>query len=304
MRVLLPDVPPFRALNLPGITPLYFRRDGSPWLEHAGEGADGLVLWFLAAEARRALLRRPGLKWVLTLTAGIDHVVSDLPPGAALYNAHALHDRAVAQHALALLLAAGRGLHRLRDAQHRAEWLPGAALGPLHTLEGRTVVLWGHGHIGRLLEGMLAPLGARVVGLTSRSSDAEVQAALGAADDLVLLLPRTPATRHILNEGRLALLRPSAWVYNLGRGELIDASALEAALDAGRLAGAALDVTEPEPLPAGSGLWRRPNVILTPHMASTTGDLITRGAQYAAGLMGALLRGETPAGRVEPGRGY
>ena len=296
MRVLLPDLPPFRALKLPGITPLYFSSESVP-----PDDAEGFVLWFLRADLRREVLRRDGLKWVLTLTAGIDHVLADLPPGVALYNAHTLHDRAVAQHAVALMLAAGRGLHRFRDAQHRREW---ADEGPMHTLEGRSVVIWGYGHIGRLLKGMLAPLGASVTGLTSGSTPQDIETALKTADDLVLLLPRTPATRHILNAERLALLRASAWVYNLGRGDLIDPQALNAALEAGHLAGAALDVTEPEPLPAASPLWARENVILTPHVGSTTDDLIFRGAQYAARVLDAMQQGHEVPGRVEVGRGY
>ncbi len=296
MHVFLPDLPAFRALNLDDVTPLFYSRDALP-----EGGADGLVLWFLPPAQRRELLSRPGLKWLLTLTAGIDHVVSDLPAGVALYNAHALHDRAVAQHALALMLSAGRGLHRFRDAQGRGTW---EQAGQMYTLEGRRVVIWGHGHIGRLLEGMLEPLGAAVSGLTSRSSAQEVEAALRQADELVLLLPRTPATRHILNAERLALLRPTAWVYNLGRGELIDPQALDAALEAGVLGGAALDVTEPEPLPAGSPLWARENVVITPHVGSTTDDLILRGAAHTSAVILALQAGREAPGRVDPSRGY
>ena len=296
MRVFLPDLPAFHALKLGGVTPLFYSRDALP-----EGGADGLVLWFLPPEQRRGLLNRPGLKWLLTLTAGIDHVVSDLPTGVALYNAHTLHDRAVAQHALALMLSAGRGLHRFRDAQGRMAW---EQPGRMYTLEDRRVVIWGHGHIGRLLEGMLEPLGAAVSGLTSRSGVQDVDAALRQADELVLLLPRTPATRHILNAERLALMKPTAWVYNLGRGELIDPQALDAALEAGALGGAALDVTEPEPLPAGSPLWARENVVITPHVGSTTDDLILRGAAHVSTVILALIAGQEAPGRVDTGRGY
>ncbi len=296
MRVFLPDLPAFHALNLDGVTPLFYSRDTLP-----EGGADGMVLWFLPPAQRRELLSRPGLKWLLTLTAGIDHVVSDLPAGVALYNAHTLHDRAVAQHALALMLSAGRGLHRFRDAQGHAAW---EQPGRIYTLEGRRVVIWGHGHIGRLLEGMLEPLGAAVSGLTSRSSAQEVEAALRQADELVLLLPRTPATRHILNTQRLGLMKPTAWVYNLGRGELIDPQALDAALEAGALGGAALDVTEPEPLPASSPLWARENVIITPHVGSTTDDLVVRGAAHASTVILALTSGKEAPGRVDTSRGY
>lgn len=292
----MPDLPPFHDLKLGGVTPMFYSRDSLP------EGdADGFVLWFLPAEGRRELLKRPGLKWVLTLTAGIDHVVSELPEGVALYNASTLHDNAVAQHALALMLSVGRGLHRFRNAQNEQQW---TRAGPMHTLDGRRVTVWGYGHIGRLLEGMLAPLGAHVTGLTSRSTPQEVDAALGQTDDLVLLLPRTPATHRILNAERLKLLPEHAWVYNLGRGDSVDPEALNAALEGGRLAGAALDVTDPEPLPAESPLWRRENVIITPHVASTTDDLTRRGAAHAAAVIEALQAGQEAEGRVETSRGY
>ncbi|MFC4453189.1 D-2-hydroxyacid dehydrogenase [Deinococcus sonorensis] len=296
MRVLLPDQPPFRALHLPGLEVAYVSAD------HLPDGpADGLVLWGLPREARRTLLTRGGLKWVLTLTAGVDHLLPDLPEGVALYNAHTLHDDAVAQHAAALLLSAGRGLSRFRDAQREGHW---GLSGSLHTLRGREVVIWGYGHIGRLLEGMLQPFGARVSGLTSRSSDEEVRAALGKADDLVLLLPGTPATRHILNAQRLEQLKPGAWVLNLGRGELIDPDALLSAVQAGQVAGAALDVTEPEPLPQDHPLWGLEQVIITPHIASTTDDLPQRGADYATTFLREMQQGGAPEGRVPTGRGY
>ncbi|WP_407539047.1 NAD(P)-dependent oxidoreductase [Deinococcus radiomollis] len=296
MRVFMPDLPPFHDLKLEGVTPVFYSRDSIP-----EGGADGMVLWFLPPAGRRELLNRPGLKWLLTLTAGIDHVVNELPAGVALYNANPLHDRAVAQHALALMLCAGRGLHRFRDAQHAQSW---SKAGHMHTLEGCRVTVWGYGHIGKLLEAMLEPLGASVAGLTSRSTVQEVDAALKQTDDLVLLLPRTPATRHILNAERLALLPESAWVYNLGRGELIDPDALNAALEAGTLSGAALDVTDPEPLPVGSPLWARENVIITPHVASTTDDLTARGAAHAAAVIQALQAGQQAPGKVDTSRGY
>lgn len=298
MRVLVPDRPEFAALadQLPGVTLLPTDRGRVP-----GGPADGLVLWFLPAAERAQALSRPGLRWVLTLTAGIDHVLPQLPPGAALYNASRLHDHAVAQHAAALLLAVARGLPGYRDAQRARTWA-GARPG-LHTLHGREVVIWGYGHIGRLMAGLLAPFGARVTGLTSRTPPTELNAALRRADDLVLLLPATPATRHTLNADRLATLKPGSWVYNLGRGSLIDEAALATALQTG-LGGAALDVTDPEPLPPGSPLWGLDNVMITPHIASTTDDLIFRGAALTADFLRDLLAGREPPGRVEAGRTY
>ncbi len=297
MRVLIPDLPEFRAIDVPGVEAAYYRADHLPDGDFAG-----VVAWGLPRSMRERVLARPNLKWVLTLTAGIDGWPDVLPPGAALYNAHELHDAAVAQHAAAALLAAGRGLIRFAQARH---WARGAAeRGPLWTLKDRQVVVWGYGHIGRELATLLAPFGVQLTGLRSRSTPQEISAALERADDLLLLLPLTDATRQIVNAEVLGQLRPGAWLYNLGRGELVDPAALIGALDNGHLGGAVLDVTDPEPLPDHDPLWGRSNVLITPHIASTTEDMSQRAADYAAGVLGQLARGEEPPNRVELEKGY
>ncbi|MDL2344752.1 D-2-hydroxyacid dehydrogenase [Deinococcus sp. MIMF12] len=296
MRVLMPDLPEFRALTAEGLTALPYRNGALP----EGE-AEGVVLWGADAPTRAGLFARPGLRWVLTLTAGIDHVQGQLPPGVALYNASPLHARAVAVHTLAGMLAAARGLHRFRDAQREGRWQPRHDLG---TLEGTGVVVWGYGHIGRILEGLLAPHGARVTGLRSATPPTERDAALAGADWLVLLLPGTPQTRGIVNADVLARLKPGAWLSNQGRGSLVDPDALLAALDSGHLGGAVLDVTDPEPLPPGHPLWERENVIITPHIASTTADLTARGARYTRAFLEVMAAGQEPEGRVAEGKGY
>lgn len=296
MRVLVPDREEFRTLEVEGVDLAFY----SP--EHVPEGgADGVVLWLAPARLRDELLALPGLRWVLTLTAGIEHVASALPPGVTLYNAHRLHDRAVAVHTLAGMLAAERGLHRFRDAQHGGRWLRTMDLG---TLDGARVAIWGYGHIGKILEELLRPFGARVTGIRSRTPAAERDAALAEADWVVLLLPSTPETRGIVNADVLARLRPGAWISNQGRGNLIDTGALLAALDSGHLGGAVLDVTDPEPLPQGHPLWSRENVLITPHIASTTRDLIGRGAEYTQAFLEAMAAGREPEGRVEAGQKY
>ncbi|MEF2280142.1 NAD(P)-dependent oxidoreductase [Deinococcus sp. YIM 134068] len=296
MRVLVPDLPDFRELRVEGVEFAFYSRD------HAPEGeAEGLVLWLATAELRGELLRRSGLGWVLTLTAGIEHVAGALAEGVALYNAHRLHDRAVAVHTAAGMLAAERGQHRFRDAQHEGRWAPTTDLG---TLDGRQVVIWGYGHIGRILEEMLTPFGARVTGIRSRTPQAERDAALSGADWVVLLLPSTPETRGLVNADLLARLKPGAWISNQGRGNLIVTADLLAALDSGHLGGAVLDVTDPEPLPEDHPLWSRPNVVITPHIASTTADLFARGAEYTQAFLTELVGGREPEGRVEPGRAY
>ncbi|GAA5532838.1 D-2-hydroxyacid dehydrogenase [Deinococcus aluminii] len=296
MRVLVPDLPEFRELRVEGVEFAFYSAEQLP----EGE-AEGLVLWLTPPGLQGQLLNWPGLKWVLTLTAGIEHVAGALPEGVTLYNAHRLHDRAVAVHVLAGMLAAARGLHRFRDAQQEGRWKRTLDLG---TLDGARVVIWGYGHIGKILEDLLRPFSAKVTGIRSRTPDAERDAALAEADWVVLLLPSTPETKGIVNADVLARLKPGAWLSNQGRGDLIDTDALLAALESGHLGGAVLDVTDPEPLPEGHPLWQQPNVIITPHIASTTRDLIRRGADYTRAFLTEMQAGREPEGRVEAGQRY
>lgn len=305
MRALLPDRPEFRALEASGEVPgtdLAFYRPGEV---PPGE-ADGAVLWMVDADTRARLMQTPGLKWVLTLTAGIDHVRAALPPGVALYNASRLHDRAVAVHVVAGMLAAERGLSAFRDAQGRGEWAAPAtpAASGLRTLDGLNVVIWGFGGIGRIVRDLLSPFGAQVQGIRSGTSEAERGRLLAGADWLVLLLPSTPQTRGLVNAEVLARLRPGARLSNQGRGNLVVTDDLLAALRTGQLGGAVLDVTDPEPLPAGHPLWALPNVLITPHVASTTTDLTARGAALTRDFLLDLSQGREPEGRVEEGRAY
>ncbi len=296
MNILIPKAEPFERLSEPGVTFVPYARQG-PLPAQAG----GVVLWGVPAERRRELFAVPGLKWALTLTAGVDHVLPDLPPGVDLYNASALHDDAVAQHALAGLLAVSRGLHLARDAQARGEW---GRPRDLFTWRDRHVVIWGFGHIGRLLEGMLAPLSARVSGVRSQTPPAERDALLAGADAVVLLLPATPETAGIVNTAMLVKFKKGAWLANFGRGELVVTADLVAALEAGQLGGAILDVTDPEPLPADSPLWKLPNVVITPHVASATGDVLSRAADFTKDFLDKLLAGQFLDNKVETDKGY
>lgn len=307
MRVLLPDLSEFRELSeagersVPGVELDFYGAGRVP------EGsADGVVLWLATSETRDDLLHTPGLKWVLTLTAGIDHVMERLPEGVRLFNANRLHERAVAVHALAGMLTAARGFHRFRDAQARGEWATPRNLNEsgLLGLDEARVVLWGHGHIGRNLAELLAPFRAQVEGITSGTPEWKRDELLAQADWVVLLLPSTPETRGIVNAQTLALIRRGAWLVNLGRGNLIVAEDLIAALESGQIAGAVLDVTDPEPLPAGHPLWSQPDVIITPHIASTTTDLIRRGASLTRDFLIDLQQGHEPEGLVESWRTY
>jgi phosphoglycerate dehydrogenase-like enzyme len=238
------------------------------------EEADGVVLhrWF----GERPELPDPlpgGVRWIQLPAAGVESWLAGLPDAPVVTSATGAFGLTVAEHALALLLAAGRSLH---IAARATEWIDPL---PARSLEGATVAIVGAGGIGRALIELLAPLHVHVLAVTLRGHPvpgAERTVAADAVDDVlpeadyvVLAAPATGASRRLIDARRLALMRPDAWLVNVGRGTLVDTDALVAALDAGRIGGAALDVTDPEPLPPGHPLWLHPRALITPHIGTT-----------------------------------
>ncbi|WP_460706667.1 NAD(P)-dependent oxidoreductase [Myceligenerans halotolerans] len=247
--------------------------------------ADVLVTWAsppgVVADAARRLTR---LRWVQTLSAGPDvALAAGFGDDVVISSGRSLHDETVAEHTLMLILASVRRLPEALEAQRERRWageMAAAQAAPdtdAHwTLSAAHVVLWGFGSIAERLSPMLSALGARVTGVAGsagRRAGFDVVGPDGLAgllpetDVLVSLLPAVPATRHALDADVLARLPAHARFVNAGRGATVDEAALIDALRSGRLAGAALDVTETEPLPAGSPLWDCPNLVLTPHVA-------------------------------------
>jgi phosphoglycerate dehydrogenase-like enzyme len=234
------------------------------------EEADALVLCdWVGDDLPDPLPER--IRWVQLPAAGVDRWLPTLSDGPVYTSATGAFAFPVAEHVLALMLAAAR---RLPDCVRAEAWHEP----PVRSLEGATVAIVGAGGIGRALIELLAPLRPRVLTVTRRGRPVpgaevtvpaeRVDEVLGDADYVVLAAPDTGATRRLFDAARLARLRPDAWLINVGRGALVDTDALVAALDAGRLGGAALDVTDPEPLPAGHPLWGHPRAIITPHVAS------------------------------------
>lgn len=229
-----------------------------------------------------ARLRAPRL--VQLFSAGADNAMrAGFPDDVVIASGRGLHDRPVAEHALALVLAAARRLHRAFAAQRAHEWAgdigglqPEPSPGVFSTLRGARVTIWGYGSIGKTLAPHLTALGATVTG-AGRSDRQEgdvtvvdqsrIADVLPDTDVLIMILPSTPETRLVLDAAALAALPEHAWVVNVGRGDAVDEDALMAALRAGTIGGAALDVTTVEPLPADSPLWDTPNLIITPHAA-------------------------------------
>lgn len=211
-------------------------------------------------------------------SAGYDQYVGGnaLPQGAALANAGGAYGQAVSEHMLAMVLALMKRLPGYCDNQRECAWRD---LGPVTSFKGANVVVLGAGDIGSRFAQLASGLGARVVGLR-RHADGPVPAgfaeirpmddlyrSLGEADVIASFLPSAPSTRGLANAEFFDACKPGAYFANGGRGDLVVADDLIAALSSGQLAGAALDVTNPEPLPADHPLWNAPNVFITPHIS-------------------------------------
>jgi phosphoglycerate dehydrogenase-like enzyme len=273
--------------------------------EHLDAGA--MVVWGNSGADLAAVAgRMPRLRWVQTLAAGPDAVLgAGFPDDVVVTAGTGLHDRPVTEHALALILALVRRLPTAATAQREHRWADElGGLQPLHpdgavtTLLGARVLIWGFGHIGQNLAPLLRQLGARVRGIGRSSgersgfsvvADQDVESELGQTDVLVMILPSTADTRNALDAARLAALPAHALVVNVGRGSTVDEPALLEALTEGRIAGAALDVTDVEPLPADSPLWEARNLVLTPHAA---GGRPVGADELISANLAALLAGE------------
>jgi phosphoglycerate dehydrogenase-like enzyme len=241
-------------------------------------GAEVLFAW----RPRSGLLepvwdRAADLRWIQSSSAGVEDL---LFPGVvdgdvAVTNARGVFDRAIAEYVLGLLLVFAKGYPRVLEQQRARRWRPRDS----ELLAARRVLIVGVGSVGRAVGGACAALAMTVrgVGTTARGGDDVfdevvgvdgLEDACGWADVVVAALPSTPATRHLFGESAFAAMRPTARFVNVGRGSVVDEAALVRALREGRLAGAALDVFEEEPLPPDSPLWDLPNAIVSPHMSA------------------------------------
>lgn len=210
----------------------------------------------------------------------------------------------VAESALAGILALYRGIDRLVTLRDRAEWQDDTIRPTLRTLVGARVVLFGMGAINRRLAALLAPFGCTITGFASGFDPSALDHALSRADIVVATVPHTPATQGLFDADRLALLPPKAILCNFGRGSLIDEQALAAALGAGRLGGAVIDVTRAEPLPQGHPFWSCPNLLLTQHSGGGTGDELARKVEVFLANLQRFRAGEPLQGLVDFTRGY
>ena len=232
------------------------------------------------------------LRVIQTLSAGVDWLVGRVPEHVMVCNARGVYDAPLAEWVVGAILAMQRGLVQARDAQARREW---EAIEPPE-LSGRRVVILGLGSIGTAIANRLRPFGVEVVGVSRTARDgvrglADLDEVLRDAEILVNILPLTSETRGLLDARRLSLLPDGALVVNGGRGQTIETAALVEELQAGRIR-AALDVTDPEPLPPDHALWALPNVLITPHMAGDSPGSTIRAFALAGDQVRRFAAGE------------
>jgi len=216
------------------------------------------------------LPRMPSLRVLQTLTAGVDNIAPLVPPGVVLCNAAGVHDASTAELAVTLMLASLRGLPEFVRAQEAGEWRHGTR----RALADHRVLIVGYGSIGAALERRLEPFECEIarVARTARPGVHGLEslpALLADADVVVLLVPLTDQTRGMVDAEFLAAMKDEALLVNVSRGAVVDTEALVDECAAGRLL-AALDVTDPEPLPQGHALWHTPGVLISPHVGGAT----------------------------------
>jgi phosphoglycerate dehydrogenase-like enzyme len=284
--------PPQWRTSLAGVANLHDYPSSGPWPAHLGR-ADMLVADHDVAAAIEAAARLEGLRVVQTLSAGVDRIVDRLPPGITLCDASGVHDVGVAEWIVMAILASNRGLPQLIDAQRATAWRRDGARGELM---GSTVLILGYGSIGRAVEERLRPFGVEIVRVARGERQgvhqlADLPALLPSADVLVILLPLTSDTHGLVGAGIFTRMKPGALVVNASRGAVVDTAALMAALADGKIR-AALDVTDPEPLPDGHPLWSLPGVLITPHIGGDVSGEEDRAWQLVADQAGRLARGE------------
>lgn len=283
--------------------------------EDALRDADVMIGWSISPEQLRAAA---SLRWIYSITAAIDQflfpqlVASDV----AICNAAKVHGPVVAEHAIAMMLALAKRVPSAVRYQDRRKWAMEAIWKERpREIAGARLLVVGLGSIGAEVAALGAALKMHVTGVRQNPergangaqqvlSYAQLDQAIADADFVVLAAPLTPQTKHLIDERRLQLFKPGAYLINVARGGLVDETALVKALRDGRLAGAALDVFTEEPLPRRSKLWKMPQVLITPHTAFLSEKAWERHYVAFSGNLKRYLAGQPLEGVVDKRRGY
>lgn len=256
----------------------------------------------------------PNLRWLQLQSAGAEHYAAKMPRGAVLTNATGAYGLAISEYMIAAALMLMKSLHLYRDNQRQGLWKDE---GRMRSFQGATVLSVGMGDIGSQFARRAHALGARVLGVRRTphtapdyvdflGTMADLDDLLPRADLVALSLPGGEQTRHVMDGRRLGLMKKGALLLNVGRGGAVDTDALVLALQNGQLGGAALDVTDPEPLPPGHALYALKNVLITPHVSG--GDHLAETSRAIEQIfmenLGRFDRGEALSHRVDLKTGY
>ncbi|MEU7896054.1 2-hydroxyacid dehydrogenase [Nonomuraea sp. NPDC049152] len=262
----------------------------------APEGADEVEVWIPplipVRDTPGLMARMKRLRLVQTVTAGVEPYRPHLPHGVTLCNARGVHDAGTAEWAVGAMIAVLRDFPAFVDAQRRGEW----TYHYTDVLADARVLIVGYGSIGAALERRLEGFEVEVVRVARTAREGvhpmeELDTLLPDADVVVLLVPATSTTTGMVDAGFLSRMKDGALLVNAARGAVVDTDALVAELVSGRLR-AALDVTDPEPLPEGHPLWNAPGVLLTPHVAGSTPASTRRSLRLIRSQLLRYLAGE------------
>ena len=245
------------------------------------------------------LAQLPRLRVVQTMTAGVEHITGFVPHGVQLCNGRGIHDTSTAELTVTLILASLRGVPEFVRAQTEAQWRPEQR----ESLADKRVLIVGHGQIGAAIEARLLPFETEVVKVARSARDGvhaitELPHLLPEADVVVLIVPGTEETVGLFDAAMLARLKDDALLVNVSRGPVVDTEALLAELTSGRLR-AALDVVDPEPLPAEHPLWQAPNLLLVPHVGGNSTAMRPRAMRLVREQLHRYAAGEPLANVID-----
>jgi D-2-hydroxyacid dehydrogenase (NADP+) len=280
--------------------------------------ADAYVNWSISPET---LAAAANLKWFQSVAAGVENVLTPdlIRRDLIVTNTSGVHASNIAEHVLAMMLAFARRFPFLFRAQTERKWKEEEAhnrMNEIFELGDQTLLVVGYGDIGQRLARICSALGM-TVDAVKRTSNGETDAyareitpiselprLLATADHVAICLPLTSETRNLFNAERFAEMKPGSFLYNIGRGQIVDTDALVAALASGHLRGAGLDVTDPEPLPKDHSLWDMENVIITAHTAGATPHYWERAAKIIATNIERFSSDQSPVNLVDQRLGY
>jgi phosphoglycerate dehydrogenase-like enzyme len=276
---------------------------------------DFLILLFFRKDAAETFSHLRDVKVIQSMMAGVDWITPWLPKGVTLCDGRGIHDISTSEWVLAAIMSSVKRFPLYRDAQLRQEWIGQASVldgflnesGPQmgqyrvlgDDLADKTVLIVGYGSIGAAIEARLAPFGVKILRVArSAKTDPAVSAIndlhqlIPQADIITITVPLTDQTRGLIGAKEIALMKHGALLVNASRGPVVSTEALVEALNQHKLR-AALDVTDPEPLPKGHPLWSAPNCLITPHVAGSTPDFIHRAFRFGVAQVKRYLAGES-----------